>query len=103
MTKAINTLTKLLKVLPMETNYYISDENLRDIGLVSWDKTKFGTEAYEKNKTTLTSLNIDLVIFGKIVDVNPSTLASAGARAYDTNNRPFIGIPFKTIGVNFSS
>ena len=102
MTKAINTLTKLLKVLPMETNYYISDENLRDIGLVSWDKTKFGTEAYKQNKTTLRSLGIDLVIFGKIVDVDPSTLASAGARLLDSNNRPFVGLVNINKNVNYS-
>ena len=102
MTKAINTLTKLLKVLPMETNYYINDENLRDIGLVSWDKTKFGTEAYNNNRTTLRSLGIDLVIFGKIVDVDPSTLASAGARLLDSNNRPFAGLVNINKNVNYS-
>ena len=90
MTKAINTLTKLLKVVPYEKNYYITDESLRKIGLVSWDKTKFGNESYEKNGTTLSSLGIDLIIFGKIVDVNPSTLASAGARYLDSNGRPFV-------------
>ena len=69
MNKAINTLTKLLKVVPFETNYYVDDENLRKIGIVSWDKTKYGTEAFEKNGTTFGSLGIDLVIFGKIMDV----------------------------------
>ena len=91
MTKAINTLTKLLKVVPFEINLQILDEDLEDIGLVSWDKTKVGTEAYN-NGISIPSLGIDLIIFGKIMDVNPSTLASAGPRYLDTNNRPFIGI-----------
>ena len=52
MMKAINTLQKLLKVVPFETNYRISDENLKRIGLERWDKTKFGNESFEKNGTT---------------------------------------------------
>ena len=102
MTKAINTLTKLLKVVPFEYKYYINDEDLRDIGLKSWDKTKFGTEAFQKNGTTFYSLNIDLVIFGKIMDVNPSTLASAGARYLDSKNRPFIGMVNINKNVDYS-
>ena len=101
MTKAINTLTKLLKVVPFETNLQILDEDLEDIGLVSWDKTKVGTEAYN-NGISIPSLGIDLIIFGKIMDVNPSTLASAGPRYLDTNNRPFIGIVNINKNVDYS-
>ena len=102
MNKAINTLTKLLKVVPFETNYYVDDENLRKIGIVSWDKTKYGAEAFEKNGTTFGSLGIDLVIFGKIMAVDPSTLASAGARFLDSNHRPYIGIVNINKNVDYS-
>ena len=101
MMKAINTLQKLLKVVPFETNYRISDENLKGIGLERWDKTKFGNESFEKNATTF-SWGYDLVIFGKIVDVDPSTLASAGARYLDSNNRPYIGIVNINKNVDYS-
>ena len=100
--KAINTLEKLLKVVPFVNNYRILDESLKSIGLERWDKTKFGNESYEKNRTTMTSLGIDLVIFGKIIDVDNSTLASAGARYLDANHRPFVGIVNINKNVDYS-
>ena len=53
MMKAINTLQKLLKVVPYESHFRISDQNLKDMEIERYDKTKFGDEAYEKYKKRL--------------------------------------------------
>ena len=100
--KAINTLEKLLKVKPLSANYYISDSNLEYMELTRWDKTKFGNQAYETNRTTMMSLGYDLAIFGKISDADESNLASAGARLLDDNNRPFAGIVKINKNANYS-
>ena len=77
--KAIETLQKLLKVKPLEQDYCLNDENIKNIEIDDWDKEKFGTNACNSGKN-LNSLGYDLVIFGKLKDLGENTLANAGAR-----------------------
>ena len=102
MNKAAKTLEKLIRVKPFRGGIYLTDEILKSFGIVKWDETKFGNETYKKNGTTLNSLGIDLIIFGKISNVNPSTLASAGPRRIDSMKRPFVGVVNINKNVDYS-
>ena len=105
MKKAANTLTKLLKVKPnIDSNpiIYIKDEDLTDLEITKWDKTKFGDDAFTNNRVSLNSLDIDLVIVGKIYEVDPLILASAGARKLNDLYRPFLGIVYINKNVDYS-
>ena len=105
MKKAANTLTKLLKVKPnIDSNpiIYIQDEDMKDLEITKWDKTKFGDDAFTNNSVSLNSLDIDLVIVGKIYEVDPLILASAGARKLNDLYRPFLGIVYINKNVDYS-
>ena len=93
MEKAVNTLQTLLKVKPLETEsgYYIRDADFQELKITKWDKTKFGDEAINKHNS-FQKQNIDLAIFGMLVELPNSTLATASANAFqDSNHQPFIG------------
>ena len=94
MNKAVETLKSLLKVKPLDTelDYYISDENLKQLNLEAWDKTRFGDEAI-RNKKSFQSLGIDLVIFGTFKDMPERTLATASAQLnQDSDGQPYVGL-----------
>ena len=90
MTKAINTLSTLLKVKP-PLNYAFTDENIKGMDINNWDHTKIGngTQGMAEN-------GIDLFIFVRFGDkseMGELTLASAGARYMSPQSgQPLIGI-----------
>ena len=102
MNKAVRALEKLLKIKQSIKNFYIKDESLKQNGIEKWETSKFGTEAYTINRTTLTTLGIDLVIFCKISDKDSSNLASAKAILIDDLNRPFGGLVYINKNVVYS-
>ena len=104
MKKAIETLESLLKV--KETGcYYFKDEDMKDIDIHYWDKTKIGTEAFNNSITTCSN-NIDLFIFarfGKGNELSNLTLAKAGAKYLDfETGRPIIGLVNINRNVDYS-
>ena len=92
---AINTLQSLLKVKPLKYSYYMTDENIMEMGVYYWDTSKFGTSAAKKGIST-GSLDIDLLIFGRFVSneqLGDGVLASAGAYYIEKEtNQPTIGL-----------
>ena len=95
MTKAVETLKTLLKVKPLETEYggyYVNDDSLKMLNIQAWDKTKFGNEAIAK-QDSFQKLGIDLAIFGTLMNLPESTLATASAQLYQPNDgQPYLGI-----------
>ena len=76
MKKAIETLESLLRV--KETGcYFFTDEDIKDIDINYWDKTKIGDESINNSISTCSN-NIDLFIFarfGKDNELSNLTLA----------------------------
>ena len=97
MTNAAKTLTTLLKVKPLDigdgnSGYNIFDEHFAEIGISYWDKDKFGNEAISKHKT-FQSQNIHLAIFATLDELSESTLATASAKVYQSENgQPLVGL-----------
>ena len=94
MQKAIKTIQSLLKVKATK-NYIFYDEDLRDILIYNWDKTKIGSEMADEN-IGMIDLGIDLYIFvrfGNNSELGINTLASAGPRYLDTETKqPLLGV-----------
>ena len=94
MQKAIKTLQSLLKV-KAPRNFIFYDEQIRDILINKWDKTKIGTEITNQNKG-MANLGIDLYIFirfGDNSELGNHTLASAGPRYVDPlTGQPLVGV-----------
>ena len=92
--KAIQTLSALLKVKISQYDYYVPDYYMKQMGIEYWDETKFGDQAAEE-EITMSSLDIDLLIFGKFESeevLGDSVLASAAAFTVDEDTyRPIIG------------
>lgn len=95
MQKAVETLKSLLRVKQLENNYYFTDEQIIQLGINYWNKTNIGTEPKSQNKGILES-GIDLFIFvrfGNNNELGEYTLASAGAKFYDSpSGQPIIGV-----------
>ena len=97
MTNAAKTLKTLLKVKPLDigngnSGYNIYDEHFAQIGISYWDKDKFGNEAISKHKT-FQSQNIHLAIFATLDELSESTLATASAKVYQSENgQPLVGL-----------
>ena len=95
MQKAVSTLQSLLKVKPLETangEYYINDETLRKLNLTKWNETAFGDKAIS-NHNSFQSQGIHLAIFGTLVELPETTLATASAKLYqDGNGQPYVGL-----------
>ena len=106
MNKSVEILQSLLNIKPLRKDYYLSDYNLKSIGITEWEKDKFGDEAESKGNT-LQSLGIDLAIFGKFEDLGQSTLATASAKyVQDTEinkGQPYCGLVKINKNVNYSS
>jgi hypothetical protein len=92
MKKAVKTLTSLLRVKKLNSNYKISDEQIIAFGINQWNETNIGTNA----EKTILEVGIDLFIFVRFGDkqeLGDFTLASAGARYLDTGTgQPIIGV-----------
>ena len=92
MTKAVKTLQSLLRVKPLKSNYYIYDTDLAQLNITRWNKTLFGSQAYE-NGVFFNEQGIDLVIFGTFSDLGDSTLATASAKCFQPGDgQPYIGL-----------
>ena len=94
MTKAVETIKALLKVVPIQKNYIFNDEDIIKMSINYWNKTNIGSQPKVEGKG-LIDIGIDLYIFvrfGNISELGENTLASAGARFLDNNSRPLIGV-----------
>ena len=104
MQKAVKTLQTLLKVKPPTYNFQFSDQNLIDMKIKKWDKTKIGDETF-KDKKGMRTLGIDLYIFVKFTDYNElglRTIAYAGPVYSDRNSkRPLIGLVTINKSINY--
>ena len=104
MKKAIDTLESLLRV-KFTYCYNFRDDDIKEISINYWDKTKIGDEANNNSITSCTN-DIDLFIFarlGKDNELSNSTLASAGPKYIDQETgRPIIGIVNINRNVDYS-
>ena len=92
MKKAVKTLQSLLKVKPLEGNYYLVDEDFSKLNIAKWNTSLYGDEAHKKG-ISFNNEGIDLVIFGTFSDLDESTLATASAKAYqEGDGQPYIGL-----------
>ncbi len=101
--RAITTLQALLKVKPATKNYQYTDDEILDIGIEKWDKTKIGDQAKNKNIGLLT-LGIDLYIFVNFNDdLSDNAVAGAAPMYYDDENkRPIIGLISLNRNIDYS-
>ena len=88
---AVKTLESLLTVENCSYPFILYDENITNINISIWNKSKFGTNA-TNNDITSKTLDIDLVIFGRFEDIDSSILAYAGARYLNSEGRPIVGV-----------
>ena len=92
MKKAVKTLSSLLRVKKLNTNYKIPDEQIKLFKIKKWNETNIGTNA-EKG---ILEVGIDLFIFVRFdssSELGQYTLASAGARYFDDQTgQPIIGV-----------
>ena len=95
MQKAVETLKSLLRVKPLETNYFFTDEQMKNYGINYWNKTNIGNESTSLGKG-IWEVGIDLFIFVRFGDkqeLGEYTLASTGAKYYDSvSGQPIIGV-----------
>ena len=95
MNKAVDTLKTLLRVKPVEKNYFFLDDEIKIYSINNWNKSIIGTEMKNQNKGLLDA-GIDLLIFvrfGNKSELGEYTLASAGAKYFaDYTGQPLIGI-----------
>ena len=96
MQKAVSTLQSLLKVKPLKKTdggeYYISDDILKKLNLTKWNESVFGDNAKQNGKS-FQSQGIHLAIFGTLVELPNSTLATASAKVYQNDDgQPYVGL-----------
>ena len=102
MQKAVNTLQSLLKVKTLIRDFYLLDEDFRQLNISKWNTSLFGTEAYQNN-IFFTKEGVDLAIFGTFSNLDESTLATASAKAYQPENgQPYIGLVKINKNVDYS-
>ena len=100
--KAAKTLQKLLKVKPIVNGYQFTDDELRELELVSWDTNKFGTRAYNQG-VNMNNLGIDLIIFSTIEDMDEDVIAAATpVYTQSSNHQPILGIVYINNYIDFS-
>ena len=91
-----NVLETLLKVKLLENDYFFTDEEIKKLNINNWDKSKFGTDAYNNNKITMKSLGTDLIIFSRFADngeLDEDVLCHASPKIFDNKTaQPLIGI-----------
>ena len=115
MEKAVEILKSLLKVRPLQKEYYFPNESFVELNIHAWNKEIFGTQAY-KNGKNFKNQNIDLAIFGKLADLGDLTLAKASARCYQNfttesgevlttgpgNGQPYVGVVQINKNINYN-
>ena len=103
MKKAVSTLETLLKVKPLiYDNYNMEDSFLRNNNITSWETDKFGNDAI-KNNVNFKTLKIHLAIFGTLVEMHESTLATASAKVFqDPGGQPLVGIVKINKDINYT-
>ena len=99
--KAANTLQNLLRVRPLSEGIQFSNTELNDLNLISWDFTKFGSRAIIR-EVDLKSLDIDLVIFSTIEEMDEEVIAAA-APIYnqESNHQPILGMVYINYYIDF--
>ena len=92
--KAAGTLQKLLRIQPLLYGYQFSDEELQDLDLIAWDKTRFGDQALAEEKD-MSTLGIDLIFFPIMEEMEESTIAAATPiYTQERNSQPILGIVY---------
>ena len=100
--KAAETLEKLLRVKPITDGLQFSDDDLKKLGITTWDKEKFGDKALDK-KIDMKSLGIDLVIFSTFEEMDEEVIAAASPMYMQgDNNQPVLGIIYINTLINFT-
>ena len=90
--KAANTLQNLLRVRPLSEWIQFTNTELNDLNLISWDFTKFGSRAIIR-EVDLKSLDIDLVIFSTIEEMDDEVIAAAAPiYTQESNHQPILGM-----------
>jgi len=99
--KAIATLESLLKVVETSNTVW-DDESIKEMGIESWNEScPCLGNSYSKG---MRSLQIDLIIFGKLDDtMDDSTLASGDSYFVDNNKRPLTGVVTFNSKIDFSN
>ena len=64
MKNAVKTIQSLLKVKPLDKEYYFSNANIESLNIRDWDKSIVGDSA-SYNGVSMNSLGINLIIFIK--------------------------------------
>ena len=99
--KAAGTLQKLLRIQPLLYGYQFSDEELQDLDLIAWDKTRFGDQAIAEEKD-MNTLGIDLIIFPIMDEMEESTIAAATPiYTQERNSQPILGIVYINTLIDF--
>ena len=100
--KAAETLEKLLRVKPITDGLQFSNDDLKDIGINSWDEMKFGDKALDNN-IDMKSLGIDLVIFSTFEEMDEDVIAAAAPVFMQSDNhQPILGIIYINDLINFT-
>ena len=92
--KAVNTLTKLLRVKEQKYDLITTDEQIISLGIYKWNKDKIGNKV-NINKKGLKSFGIDLYIFvkfGNNTEMGEEVLASAFVGMIDPFGQPIVGV-----------
>ena len=100
MNKAIETIQSLLKAKELSREITFTDDDISQLPIEVWDKTKIGSSATSDMK----SLGIDLIIMGYFNnELDDSILASASPAYYDQETfRPIIGVVKINPNIDFS-
>ena len=85
----------------MDKEYYFSNANIESLNIRDWDKSLVGDSA-SYNGVSMNSLGIDLIIFGQVVSLDNSTLASASGLAFQDDGKPILGLVKINKGVDYS-
>ena len=103
--KIKNVYEKLLKVKILPNDNIVTDQQIINLKIKNWDKSKVGNEARKKNKG-LKSQGIDLYIFVRFGDnkeLGESVLAVAGSSYLDSKtSQPIVGIVVINREVNYN-
>ena len=91
MEKAVKTIESLLKVKPLDKEYFFSNANIESLNIRDWDKSVVGDSA-TYNDVSMNSQEIDLIIFGQLLSLDSSTLASASGVVFQDDGKPVLGL-----------
>ena len=98
MKKAVQTLESLLKVKQTNEYYIFTDESIKEANNIElWNKSIIGTES----KYNMKLLDIDLIIFAQISNLEEYVIAEAYPTMTTRNYRPLMGVTSINIKNNF--